>query len=85
MFGSYNAGRPTCSEPRVSLATRLDARSWAGIVVVAPDVPRWRHVETLSYVDRISDNLALLDRRGRTQVASHPSPKTPGGGPQASH
>ncbi len=78
-FGSYNAGRTTLLRAQgVARLRGFDERSWSGIVAIAPEVPRWRHVETLSYLDRIRDNLGLLDPRGRAQVGSHPSPKTTG-------
>jgi membrane-bound lytic murein transglycosylase MltF len=61
VMGSYNAGRGTLLKAR-SLADqrRLDPGVWQSIRVVAPDVPRWRHDETLGYVDRIESNLQWL-------------------------
>lgn len=61
VLGSYNAGRGTVLKAR-SLAEQrqLDAGVWQSIRVVAPDVPRWRHGETLGYVDRIEANLQWL-------------------------
>ena len=61
VMGSYNAGRGTLLKAR-SLADqrRLDPGVWQSIRVVAPDVPRWRHDETLGYVDRIESNMQWL-------------------------
>ena len=66
MFGSYNAGRiPILRAQGVARQRTLDPRYWASVEIVAPDVRGWRHAETLNYVRRINDNLALLDDRGR--------------------
>ena len=61
VLGSYNAGRATLLRAR-SLAEqrRLDVAQWASIRVVAPEVPKWRHTETLGYVDKIETNLQWL-------------------------
>jgi membrane-bound lytic murein transglycosylase F len=54
MFGSYNAGRRTILRAQAhARRARLDQRSWPNIRKVAPQVPRWRHGETLDYVERI--------------------------------
>jgi membrane-bound lytic murein transglycosylase F len=66
MFGSYNAGRiPILRAQGVARQRALDPRYWASVEIVAADVPGWRHRETLNYVRRINENLALLDDRGR--------------------
>lgn len=66
MFGSYNAGRiPILRAQGVARQRTLDPRYWASVEIVAADVRGWRHKETLNYVRRIHDNLALLDDRGR--------------------
>ena len=66
MFGSYNAGRVTILRAQdLAAAREFDPARWASVEAVAPDVPRWRHRETLSYVRRIEGNLARLDDRGR--------------------
>lgn len=68
MFGSYNAGRiPLLTAQRIARDRQLDARTWPAIETVAPSVPRWRHRETLQYVDRIAANLARLDSKGRVR------------------
>jgi membrane-bound lytic murein transglycosylase F len=82
MFGSYNAGRSTLLRAqRVARLHGLDDRTWAGVEAVAPKVPRWRHEETLTYVDRISVHLQRLDSQGRVSAMNppisprgHPSP-----------
>lgn len=54
MFGSYNAGRRTILRAQAfARRAKLDHRTWASIRKVAPRVPRWRHGETLGYVERI--------------------------------
>ena len=66
MFGSYNAGRvPILRAQDLAAARAFDPARWASVEAVAPDVPRWRHRETLRYVRRIDANLARLDERGR--------------------
>jgi membrane-bound lytic murein transglycosylase MltF len=66
MFGSYNAGRvPILTAQRLARERLLDPRGWSTIERVAPDVPRWRHRETVEYVQRIAENLARLDPKGR--------------------
>jgi membrane-bound lytic murein transglycosylase F len=66
MFGSYNAGRlPLLRAQQLARSRELDPRMWDNIAAVAAEVPRWRHRETLSYVERIESNLARLDNRGR--------------------
>jgi membrane-bound lytic murein transglycosylase F len=66
MLGSYNAGRGTLLRAQdVARIRILDPASWLNIRTVAPDVPRWRHEETLVYVERIEVNLARMDADGR--------------------
>lgn len=66
MVASYNAGRGTLlSAQRQAQARALDPRAWPSIETVAPEVPRWRHAETLGYVRRILEFLTVLDDGGR--------------------
>jgi membrane-bound lytic murein transglycosylase F len=66
MFGSYNAGRGTLLRAQdVARIRILDPTAWFSIQTVAPDVPRWRHEETLAYVEKIKVNLARMDEEGR--------------------
>jgi len=66
MLGSYNAGRGTLLRAQdVARLKVLDPILWPSIETVAPDVPRWRYEETLTYVDRIEGNLARMDPDGR--------------------
>jgi len=66
MFGSYNAGRGTLLRAQeVARSKTLDPRAWLNIQTVAPEVPRWRHTETLGYVRKIETNLARMDDDGR--------------------
>lgn len=54
MLGSYNAGfRTILRAQRVSRRKGFDGRDWESIKKVAPNVPRWRHQETLGYIDKI--------------------------------
>jgi len=70
MFASYNAGRGTLlSAQRRARQRQLDPRQWRNIEKIAPSVPRWRHVETLDYVRKISLNISRLDDRGRITKA----------------
>jgi membrane-bound lytic murein transglycosylase F len=66
MLGSYNAGRGTLLRAQdVARVKVLDPAIWLSIRAVAPDVPRWRHEETIAYVERIEANLARMDADGR--------------------
>jgi soluble lytic murein transglycosylase-like protein len=66
MLGSYNAGRGTLLRAQgVARVKILDPAVWASIQTVAPEVPKWRHEETLTYVERIETNLARMDEEGR--------------------
>ncbi len=66
VFGSYNAGRGTLLRATsVAQKKNLDPKLWANIRSVAPEVPRWRHEETLSYVERIETGLERMDDEGR--------------------
>jgi soluble lytic murein transglycosylase-like protein len=54
MFGAYNAGPGTMTRARkVALDAGHDISKWDSVVAVAPQVPSWRHSETLGYVARI--------------------------------
>jgi membrane-bound lytic murein transglycosylase F len=56
VFGSYNAGRGTILKAQNQAAkAQLNETLWPSIRQVAPQVPRWRHQETLGYVGRIED------------------------------
>ena len=66
MVASYNAGRGTLLRAQdVARIKTLDPVLWVSIKSIAADVPKWRHEETLSYVDRIEANLARMDQDGR--------------------
>lgn len=53
-FGSYNAGRGTIMKAQGKAKEKsLDHTAWENITVVAPEVPKWRHKETLGYVEKI--------------------------------
>ena len=54
MFSSYNAGFGTLLRAQeVCKQKGLNENYWQSIVTVAPEVPRWRHEETLRYIIRI--------------------------------
>src|SRR5262249_11541971 len=62
MVGSYNAGRGTLLRAQgVARSHILDPALWGNIETIAPEVPRWRHEETLAYVQRIQNNLDRMD------------------------
>ncbi len=64
MFGSYNAGRGTILRAQGhARRAKLDPRTWPAIRDVAPTVPRWRHRETIDYIDRIAANRAALEAK----------------------
>jgi membrane-bound lytic murein transglycosylase MltF len=66
MFASYNAGRiPILRAQDIARGRTLNPRAWASIEIVAPEVPGWRHRETLNYVRRINENVGRMDSRGR--------------------
>ena len=66
MMASYNAGRGTLLRAQgIARKKELDPAFWLSITTVAPDVPRWRHEETLTYVERINTNLERMDDDGR--------------------
>lgn len=65
MLGSYNAGRGTLMRAQEVARTKtLDPMMWPSIRIVAPEVPRWRHQETLGYIERIEANLERMDEHG---------------------
>lgn len=65
MLGAYNAGRvPLLRAQDKAREARLNERAWSSIEIVAPNVPRWRHGETLSYVRRIDENFSKLSMTG---------------------
>lgn len=66
VFGSYNAGRGTLLRATsVAEKKNLDPKLWANIRSIAPEVPRWRHEETITYVERIETHLQRMDDEGR--------------------
>jgi membrane-bound lytic murein transglycosylase F len=66
MFGSYNAGRGTILRAqKLAIGKSLDGRVWPSIRNVAPEVPGWRHKETLDYVQRIQFSLDRMNDKGR--------------------
>jgi membrane-bound lytic murein transglycosylase F len=66
MFGSYNAGRGTILRAqKLAIGKSLDEHVWPSIQNVAPDVPGWRHKETLDYVQRIRFSLERMNEKGR--------------------
>lgn len=64
MFGAYNAGPTTITRAR-QLAQKAghDDTQWSSVVAVAPQVPSWRHKETLTYIERIQKFFAELQAR----------------------
>jgi membrane-bound lytic murein transglycosylase F len=79
MFGSYNAGEgPILRARGMARDRQLDARSWASIEQVAPEVRRWRYRETLGYVRKVQRNHATLTEkdRARSKLVRVPSDST---------
>lgn len=71
MLASYNAGRGTIlGAQSAARARRLDHREWPSIETVAPDVRRWRHRETLTYIRRIDGFLSDLDDKGQSSAGA---------------
>ena len=65
MFGSYNAGRSTILRAQShARRSKLDPLVWPSIRKVAPQVPRWRHRETLEYIERIEAARGGLESKG---------------------
>ena len=66
MFGGYNVGMTTLRRAQgIAEQNALDPRVWRSIETVASEVPRWRHEETLQYVQRIEQNMSRMDPNGR--------------------
>ena len=66
MFGSYNAGRGTILRAqKVAIGKSLDEHVWINIRNVAPEVPGWRHRETIDYIQRIQFSIGRMDDKGR--------------------
>jgi membrane-bound lytic murein transglycosylase MltF len=54
VLGSYNAGRRTILRAQQQAETlNLDETVWPSIEQAAPNVAKWRHQETLHYVDKV--------------------------------
>jgi len=55
MFGAYNAGSTTIQRAQtVAKEKGHNETLWDSIVQIAVEVPRWRHQETLGYVEKIN-------------------------------
>jgi membrane-bound lytic murein transglycosylase F len=63
-FGSYNAGFRTILRAQKACEKHgLNENHWESIKSVAPQVPRWRHTETVTYVDKIHTLMAPVVER----------------------
>ncbi|MFZ4620246.1 MAG: transglycosylase SLT domain-containing protein [Bacteroidota bacterium] len=61
VFASYNAGLQTIKRAQqIAAQESLDVHSWLSIETIAPNVPRWRHEETVGYVRKIDKNHEIL-------------------------
>ncbi len=61
VFASYNAGLQTIKRAQqIAEQESLDVHSWLSIETIAPNVPRWRHEETVGYVRKIDKNHEIL-------------------------
>jgi len=66
MFGSYNAGMTYVQKAQKMAEERaLDARVWPSIELVAPQVPRWKSEETITYVQRILQYVQRMNANGK--------------------
>jgi membrane-bound lytic murein transglycosylase F len=64
MFGAYNAGPTTMARARqVAEKAGHDSTQWSSVVAIAPQVPAWRHKETLNYVERIQGYFSALQKQ----------------------
>lgn len=62
-LGSYNAGKGTILKARIKAKdNQLDHNIWESIETVAPEVPKWRHSETLGYVKKINSFIRDLSK-----------------------
>jgi membrane-bound lytic murein transglycosylase MltF len=60
-LGSYNAGRGTIIKAQSKAKDKnLDHNSWSSIRQIAPEVPRWKHAETINYVSKIDSFYSQL-------------------------
>lgn len=63
MFGAYNAGLSTIQRAQTIAKEKGHNDSlWVSLVQIAPEVLRWRHKETLGYVERIHGLVEEVDR-----------------------
>lgn len=63
MFGAYNAGAATIQRAQaVAQEQGAEETRWEAIVQIAATVPRWRHQETLDYVEKIHRLFAELEK-----------------------
>jgi membrane-bound lytic murein transglycosylase F len=80
VLSSYNAGRRTILNAQDTAAEAgLDERTWPNVETVAPQVPRWRHEETLDYVRRIESFYQSISRRSGFELlmaSPEPAPRT---------
>lgn len=61
-FASYNAGAGTLLKAQETAKQKgLLESLWDSIVAIAPEVPRWRHEETLAYVAKIKALMNEVD------------------------
>ena len=61
VFGSYNAGFQTIKRAQqIAAQESLDVARWVSIETVAPEVPRWRHEETVGYVRKIEKHHEVI-------------------------
>ena len=67
-FGSYNAGRGTIMKAQTKAKDKnLDHNAWDNIRQIAPEVPRWRHEETINYVTKIDSFYLQLSRKSERE------------------
>ena len=62
-FGSYNAGKGYLIKAQERARRKgLNENLWNSVIEVAPEVPRWRHRQTVHYVEKIRELVRDVDR-----------------------
>jgi membrane-bound lytic murein transglycosylase MltF len=65
-LGSYNAGKGTILKAQDKAKnSNLNHNVWESIETIAPEVPKWRHTETIEYVKKINNFITELSKFSR--------------------
>jgi len=60
MFASYNAGEGTITRAFGVAKKKAAPPTWSSVEQIAPNVQRWRYLETIGYVRRIDSTYSAL-------------------------